>query len=265
MSTFNSPQGNFFYTVQGQGEPIVILRGLARSVSHWMNFDQYLAKNFQVICIDHRGIGLTEAPMKLQHSIYDLAADVVSLLDHLKIKKTHVMGVSLGGMITLALALKFPERLKKITVINTSVGGFRGPRITAAALRVISAKYWSKENFNRRLVRVLTGPDLPEKTVGDLASRWQQIEEKEGLSVQTVLFQLAAAARFQIAKKLKLIETPTQIILSKNDRFVPRRNSKKIAKSMPTAVFFEIDNSGHEIFLDAPQKVNDLLVKFHTP
>ncbi len=263
MSFFKTKSGEFFYTVQGEGEPIVILRGLGRSVSHWMNFDQYLAQNFKVICIDHRGIGLSKAKMSLQHSIYDLAADVVKLLDHLKIKKTHVMGVSLGGMITLGLALRFSNRLKKITVINASVGGFLLPRITPKALAAISGKYLDRKNFHMKLARVLTGSDLGEKALENLAIQWQTIEETEGFNVQAVLYQLLAAARFKVAKDLNLIGTPTQIILSKNDKFVPQSNSLKIAKAIPKSQFNAVENAGHEIFMDAPQKVRDLLVAFH--
>jgi pimeloyl-ACP methyl ester carboxylesterase len=101
------------YLVQGKGEPVVLIHGwMASAALNWEvpGIISSLAKNYQVIAIDVRGHGESDKPTKDEAYGPELVEDVVRLLDHLKIKKAHIVGYSMGGIITLKFIAKHPDR-----------------------------------------------------------------------------------------------------------------------------------------------------------
>ena len=101
------PSGHkIYYETNGQGTPLVALRGLGRSMRHWLGYEKKLAKHFQVITVDARGIGRSAQKPGWMDTVFDLADDVAAVLDDLKITQAHILGVSLGGMVALAIGLK---------------------------------------------------------------------------------------------------------------------------------------------------------------
>ena len=107
------------YAVKGTGEPVVFVHGLMSSgLVNWGFtgvFDD-LAKDHQAIILDLPGHGFSDRPKKKEAYGEQLADDIVLLLDHLKIKKAHVVGYSLGGMVTMKVLAKHPDRVISGTV-----------------------------------------------------------------------------------------------------------------------------------------------------
>jgi pimeloyl-ACP methyl ester carboxylesterase len=112
--TFDANGAKVWYSAQGKGEPVVLIHGLLSSA--WVNWDlpgtsAMLAKDYRVIALDVRGHGLSDRPTKEEAYGPELVEDVVRLLDHLKIKKAHVVGYSMGGIITAKFIAKHPDRV----------------------------------------------------------------------------------------------------------------------------------------------------------
>jgi pimeloyl-ACP methyl ester carboxylesterase len=102
------------YVEAGQGTPLILVHGLACDhVANWMlpRVFQKLSKRYRVIALDNRGHGKSDKPYDPAQYGLELVDDIVRLMDHLGIAKAHVVGYSLGGFITLKLALRHPERL----------------------------------------------------------------------------------------------------------------------------------------------------------
>jgi pimeloyl-ACP methyl ester carboxylesterase len=111
--TFDSNGVKIWYSVRGKGEPVVLIHGLLSSAL--INWDlpgttALLAKGYRVIALDVRGHGLSGKPTKEEAYGAELVEDVARLLDHLKIKKAHVVGYSMGGIITAKFLAKHPDR-----------------------------------------------------------------------------------------------------------------------------------------------------------
>jgi pimeloyl-ACP methyl ester carboxylesterase len=109
------------YTVRGRGEPVILIHGWL--ASGWLNWDlpgisDLLAKDRQVITIDMPGHGLSDKPTNDAAYGPELVEDVIRLMDHLKIKKAHLVGYSMGGIITANLLVKHPDR-----VLSATLGG----------------------------------------------------------------------------------------------------------------------------------------------
>jgi pimeloyl-ACP methyl ester carboxylesterase len=115
---FDSNGVKIHYTVQGQGEPVILIHGFGVNEQfQWVTpgIVKALAKDYRVIALDCRGHGRSDKPHDPKMYGTQMVEDVVRLLDHLKIKKAHVVGYSMGGFLTLKLITLYPDRFLSAT------------------------------------------------------------------------------------------------------------------------------------------------------
>jgi pimeloyl-ACP methyl ester carboxylesterase len=111
--TFDADGVKLAYFTQGKGEPVVLIHGwLSTAGINWAlpGTSGHLAKDFEVLALDVRGHGLSDRPTRVDAYGTELVEDVVRLLDHRKIKKAHVVGYSMGGIIAANFLAKHPDR-----------------------------------------------------------------------------------------------------------------------------------------------------------
>lgn len=130
-------QGNYFnldgdiryhYLDEGQGEPVVMLHGNPSWSYYYRNLAQALCKTHRVIVPDHIGCGLSDKPddSRYTYTLTNRVANLDQLLESLNIKEKITLVVhDWGGMIGMAYATKYPERIKKLVILNT--GAFHLP------------------------------------------------------------------------------------------------------------------------------------------
>lgn len=127
---FDSSGVRIHYVEAGQGDPVVLIHGFSSSAqANWRAsgvFDK-LAREFHVVAIDCRGHGQSDKPHDPASYGMAMVDDVARLLDHLHIRRAHIVGYSMGGAITGAFAVKYPER-----VLSAIFGG-SAPRMTWTA------------------------------------------------------------------------------------------------------------------------------------
>ncbi|MBQ47125.1 MAG: hypothetical protein CMP10_06560 [Zetaproteobacteria bacterium] len=246
----------------GKGEPFVIIRGMSRSKKYWPEFDQSIAKWFDVISPDNRGIGETRASAWFTDTIYDYALDYIDLLDDLDIEKAHFAGNSLGGMIGLAIGIKYPERCHSLTVMNSSIGGNFYPRMQPEAGLKLAASSWSKSRISSTFNQILTGGNLSKEDFTRLSKKWDALILDEGFPFFTTIAQTLAAFRFKPLKMLQKIEIPTLLLYGEKDQFVPNYNSHIIHKNIPGSMLKSIDGGGHEMMAEYPEKIASVIRDF---
>jgi pimeloyl-ACP methyl ester carboxylesterase len=149
------------YVEAGTGTPVILVHGLAINLAgNWMfpRVFQNLAKRYRVIALDNRGHGRSDKPYDPAQYGLELVEDIVRLMDHLGLAKAHVVGYSLGGFITLRLALTHPERL--LSAAPCGAGWTRDP---AGELRLMSdlADDLDQGRGIARLIRWLQAPEKP--------------------------------------------------------------------------------------------------------
>ncbi len=111
---FDSNGVRIHYTVDGQGEPVILVHGFAANAdANWRapGIIKALAKDYQVIAFDNRGHGLSDKPHDPAAYGKEMCNDIVRMMDHLHIQKAHVVGYSMGGFITYKFLTMYPERL----------------------------------------------------------------------------------------------------------------------------------------------------------
>ncbi|MGA2825939.1 MAG: alpha/beta hydrolase [Streptosporangiaceae bacterium] len=108
-----------YYETHGQGIPLVMIGGLGLDVSEMGTLIGPLAERFRVVVVDNRGAGRSSKP-RGPYSIELMAGDVAGLMDRLDLPHAHVLGISMGGRIAMALTLAHPERVDRLVLISTA-------------------------------------------------------------------------------------------------------------------------------------------------
>jgi len=186
-----------YYEVHGIGEPLVIIAGLSIDLTALEGFVSQLSQRYQVIAFDNRGAGRSDKP-DIPYSIEMMADDTAGLLGALHIGRAHVMGVSLGGRIAIALMLKHPDLVKSLILVST---GARVPN-----------------SLFRRLLFFLF--EIPRR-VGALGKKYPQ-------PYYAYLRQRRASQSYDATNRLHEIHAPTLILHAKNDRLAPYELAEKM-------------------------------------
>ena len=254
--------GKIHYRIRGDGPPLLMIRGLGRWSAHWHGWDEALAKHFRVICLDNRGLGLTTTPMRPWHSLDDLASDAAVILKQERIQSAHILGTSLGGMVSLVFALQHPEMTSSLHVIAASVGRSGHPRISLRAAKMLTAAPILGEKIYDELAILLTSPKTSDDVRRQLAKEWAAEDKKYRQPVLPVIAQLLAVMRFRRWERLTEIKCPTQIVVGSDDLFVPRGNSLFLHSVMPHSKLVELPNAGHEPHVDQPETMTEIIRGF---
>src|SRR5262245_28600046 len=104
---------DLYYEEHGRGFPCLLIMGLAADSTAWMLQVPDFAERYRTIVFDNRGVGRSAKPAG-PYTIHEMADDAVGLLDALDIRRAHVVGVSMGGMIAQELVLRNPQRVQSL-------------------------------------------------------------------------------------------------------------------------------------------------------
>lgn len=110
-----------YYEESGKGEPICLLHGFSASTYTWRKIIPILSRNFHVFALDLKGFGKSDKPDDGDYSIWSFVDWVKEFFESVGIKHTNLAGHSLGGRIGLLLAASYPDKIKKLVLINPAV------------------------------------------------------------------------------------------------------------------------------------------------
>ena len=252
---------DLYYEEYGDGEPLILIPGLA--AGRWIWFKQVLrlSEEFRVITFDPRGIGLS--PLNSEPiTIPLLAEDVAALLRRLRIERAHILGASFGGFVAQEFASANPEMTRSLILSCTSFGG---PNHVAPPLENLMAMA-STVGFNteERIRRIL----LPAFSSDFVRDHPEEIEKTVKLRLSNPVVeaayqaQLTAAVRFNTEPKLGAIKAPTLVLSGDSDAIVPVQNSRNLASTIPGAKLRIIEGGSHLFFIERPKEFNRSVIEF---
>ncbi len=262
MSRVRKGKSDIHFEVRGEGPDLVMLRGLGRNMKHWLGFDRKAADHFRTITIDAREIGQTKRGMAITDTIYDLADDVVQVLDQVGSEKANILGVSLGGMVAMAVGVKHPARASSLVIVNSSIAGCGQRRLSTPAMLLLLRAVVLGPAIYDDLARLLLGPQAPSDLRNKVAKDWLKIDKATKVAPAVVIKQILAAARFRVRDDLREIEAPTLVLYGTGDQFVPVVNSEMIASLIPGAKLLGLEGGGHELTIDRPEESLAAIRKF---
>ena len=244
------------YELKGQGEPLVLLHGLGSSCQDWEFQWGPLGERFQLIIPDMRGFGQSSKPPG-PYTVAQYANDLLALLDHLDIQKTHLLGYSMGGAAAFQFAVEHPDRLQRLIIVN-SVPDF-------------SLDHWRKRLelwVRQTVIRMLGVPTLAQL----IAKRLFPDPEQEELRAMTIerygsnvkhayLSALDGLAGWSVADRIEQLTLPTLVLAAEHD-YTPFAEKEAFVARMPNARLVQIKDSRHGTPMDQPEVFNDLVLSF---
>ena len=247
------------YDISGEGPPLLLISGLGFGRWGWFKQVPALSRHFRTITFDIRG------ERRLENGVHDLVGDVVSLLDHLGVKKTHVLGASLGGFVGQELALLRPDLVDHLVLVCTSYGG-RGPEsMSVEALSdMLGWGSLTAEGVVRRGLETATSRTYRAEH-GDEFEQIVAWRLADSPSEASYYEQARAGAGFDLSRDVGHITSPTLVIHGAEDRYVPVANAAALAGAIPGARLRVLDHAGHLVFIERFSDVNREVVSFLKP
>ncbi len=243
----------------GANGTIVLINGLADDLASWgFQVPALVAAGYRVLSFDNRGIGKTDRPAG-PYSSRMLADDAKALVDHLGITGFHLMGVSMGGMISEEYALAYPDDLKSLTLACTygTVDPFCQ---TMFAFWADLAKKVDVPFVMRDVALwAFTGPFFEERPAD--AAEFAAAMAALDMSVETYLAQLAVIQTHDAIGRVGAITVPTLVLAGEEDILIPVRLSKRLQQAIPGAAWKTVPG-GHACLWESPDPFNDAFLDF---
>ncbi|WP_353892739.1 alpha/beta fold hydrolase [Proteinivorax hydrogeniformans] len=264
MPTVKVNDISMYYEIIGEGEPLVLIEGLGYSTWMWYKQLDELSKHFKVIMFDNRGVGKTDKPDS-EYSIEMMADDLAGLLRSLNIKKTHILGVSMGGFIAQQFSANYPEMVDRLILCSTSFGGPNSIPIPQETLDIMmkgGGEYKTLLDIKKAISTAFYDGKIPEdREVLDKIMTEKRQEPQPKYAYQR---QLMAGASFNGEANTQKIKAETLIVAGEKDKVVPPENAHLLHERICSSKLEIIENGGHVFFMEQPDKSNEVFLNFLT-
>jgi pimeloyl-ACP methyl ester carboxylesterase len=239
-----------------------MIMGLGCSSRQWKWMVPLLAKSFKVITFDNRGVGRTDKP-DMEYTTDLFADDIAALLKTLDIKRTHIFGISVGGMIAQKFALNYPEMVNRLVLGCTMPNFFHLPPATEDSQRMQESQLLSPDQS----VDVMMHLFLSEKFFTespDLTAQLKEVmlTEKLEQGEDAFLLQLGAGMSHDTLEQVKNITPPTLVISGDLDPMAPVENARFLAEQIPDSTLVELPGVRHAFWVEKCEESSKIITKF---
>jgi len=249
------------YIREGAGEPVLLAHGLLFDAEHWRPQIDALKADHDVIAVDLRGQGQSAgSDDQASYDLWNQAEDVYGLLQALAVGPVHWVGLSMGGMIGMRVALRHPEVLRSLTLIDTTARGeepdrveryeaFRGILESGGIEHVLPAMppIFLKDQF------IAEHPEAVENW-------FEMLRRSDHASVARA--SRSVDARDDITEQVGEISVPTLVIHGTEDAAIDPEKGEELARTIPGARLEWIAGAGHQSNVDSADEVTRLVAEF---
>lgn len=237
------------YRREGSGEAAVFLHG-AGYTRRWLPMYQMMADRVDFIAPEAPGFGETQLPASFR-DFNDLVILYDQFLDQLGVDAIHLIGYSMGGWAAAEFASYYPRRLKSLSLI------------TPIGLRL-------EDNPGVDMFQ-LQPEELMDRLFNDKAVMKEYLPNPEDFDEGIHLYsEFSAAARLiwaprynlALERRLQRLPCPSLVVRAEDDRLVPNEMAEKFAEVLPASRLEMIPGSGHEVCLERPEQLTDVLLRF---
>jgi 3-oxoadipate enol-lactonase len=260
MPTIQANGQTLYYEVHGEGEPLLLVMGLAADTMAWALQVPAFSARYRTVSFDNRDVGqssMAEGP----YEITDMAQDTLALADALELESFHLVGVSMGGAIAQEVALAAPDRVRTLTLAMTWP---RGGAWAAKLSELWSARveHMSREQRVDELMLLTLSEDFFENAEGVAWLRDLMLQNPHPQSADAFARQLDASSRHDTRERLGSVAMPTHVIGAEHDILVPVWKSRELAELIPGARLSVVDAGPHGANLERAEEFNRLVLDF---
>jgi 3-oxoadipate enol-lactonase len=245
------------YAIDGEGPCLVMSHSLACSLEMWDPQIEALKGRYRILRFDTRGHGRSDAPAGA-YSLEQLADDLHGLLQAVTVERPPFAGLSMGGMIGMTYALKYPGRLRSLALCDTS--SRLGPEVQPV---------WDEriKTATEKGMEPLVEPTLKRWFTEAMVSRRPPVLDKVAEMIRATppagyIGCCHAIPKINVTARLKDIACPIQVIVGEQDAGTPVAMAREIQAAAPGSELVVIPDASHLSNLEQPEAFNRALLDF---
>jgi pimeloyl-ACP methyl ester carboxylesterase len=257
VSSITTDQGILHYEVFGRGKPVILLHGWLGSWGLWQETMAYLGRYYRTYALDFWGFG--ESGKKLDtYQVTDFVSMVDQFMDKLGIMHAPLVGHSMGGTVSLEVAIRYPERAEKVTIIGSPIhGSSLAPLLKMAGQPWIAWLLFTFFPLFRLGMRayspvICQAPNFSEMMDRDLSRT----------TLESFLISIASLRQTDLRPSLNKVCVPVLGMFGDRDVIVDPRQWQPLLEGVPAARVERFAKSGHFIMMDEPQLFMEKLKDF---
>lgn len=258
------------YLVKGAGSPVLLLHGYAHFLETWDFNLRPLSEHYQVYAMDLPGHGLSDKP-EVTYNIFFFTRFVIDFMQALGIEHASLVGHSMGGQISLNVAINFPQKVDRL-VLETAAGlshdvSLLHKMCSMPVLRSTDTQDSPiKTALGRRMKREFYNPDFVAKEIVDLSYRFMEQMPETRRVLLSILHHSVTADGLRpevvMVDRLHLVKSPALLIHGAQDAIHPLEMSQNACRLIPNARLKVIDQCGHCPHIEKAAEFNEAVISF---
>jgi pimeloyl-ACP methyl ester carboxylesterase len=257
VSSFTTDQGIVHYEVYGRGRPVILLHGWLGSWGLWQETMAYLGRYYRTYAMDFWGFG-ESGKKRDSYAVQDFVTLVDQFMEQLGIESAPLVGHSMGGTVSLSVAIHYPQRARKVVIIGSPIVG--------SSLSLLL------KLFGRRLVAYLVYHNLwalklSFRILAPFYSRdprWGEMMNRDisRTTLESFLFSIASLRETDLRPSIPQINVPVMGMFGAKDNVVHPDQWKPLKEGIPNSRIERFEHAGHFIMLDEPKRFVETLHDF---
>ncbi|MGE5252279.1 MAG: alpha/beta fold hydrolase [Bacteroidota bacterium] len=258
MSSITTDQGIVHYEVYGRGKPVILLHGWLGSWGLWQETMAFLGAFYRTYALDFWGFG-ESGKKRDTYAVQDFVSLVNQFMEQLGIAHAPLVGHSMGGTVSLSVAVQYPERVSKVVVVGSPiVGSSLAPLLKLSGYRAIAFllfnmmgpfRAWMRHYYSPRLCSDPRFPDMMDRDISRT-------------TLESFLLSIASLRRTDLRPTLGRVCVPTLGIYGGQDRVVDPLQWEPLQEGVPGAVIEHFPMAGHFPMLEEPTRFSQKLRAF---
>jgi 3-oxoadipate enol-lactonase len=249
------------YTTWGKrdGTPVVLVQGLGVDGRGWALQRGAFGRGHRCIAIDNRGTGHSDVPPG-PYDLSVMAQDVVNVMDAVGVERAHIVGASMGGVITQIIGVLHADRVRSLTLACTACQHHEWRRELLAEWANTVNDHGMGALFPEGM-RWLIGPRLQQRFgvfVNVLARVLVQTKPQAFVAQVDAILDATDELRFELPR----IDVPTLVVTGSQDTLTPLGDAEELAELIPESRLYVLRGAAHGLMAEAPNAFNDVVLRF---
>lgn len=260
VSDFVNVNGTrLYYEIEGLGQALVLIHSFSTDCRQWRDQVAFFASHYKVICYDMRGFGKSDVP---SGENYTHAEDLKALLDHLGIEKAHILGHSLGGVVSTAFAILYPDQTLSMIGADPALEGFESDDPDTQKLFTSINKIWTAGSVDAAKELWLqfspwelafNNPEVAPhlKQMIEDYSGWHWVNENPHQPLDPLAIE-----------QLEKIKSPTLLLIGNLNMSFYHLVVEVMLEKIPNSQRVYVSGTAHMLNMEDPDQFNAKLLKF---